>query len=217
MTELAKEIAKDLLDIKSVFLSPKAPFTWASGIQAPIYTDNRLTMTYPKVRRAIAQGFASTIKEKYPDVEVIAGTATAGIPHAAWLADLLDLPMIYVRSKAKDHGKARQIEGELKEGQKVVLIEDLISTGGSVLEAAKAVKAEGGEVLAVMAIFNYELEQSKENFQKAGVELSTLSNYSSLIELAREIDYISQEELELLQNFQANPLDWQKSGEFVKN
>ena len=136
MKSIETTIAKDLLEIEAVFLSPSEPFTWASGIKSPIYCDNRITMSYPKVRKEIAQGLADKIKEAYPDVEVIAGTATAGIPHAAWVAEILDLPMVYIRSKAKDHGKGNQIEGRIFEGQKMVVLEDLISTGGSVLEAA---------------------------------------------------------------------------------
>ena len=143
MTEISKAIAKDLLTIEAVFLRPNEPFTWASGIKSPIYCDNRMTMSYPAVRKAIASGLAAQIKEHFPDVEVIAGTATAGIPHAAWVADILDLPMVYIRSKAKDHGKGNQIEGRITEGQKMVVIEDLISTGGSVLEACEAAAREG--------------------------------------------------------------------------
>ena len=146
MTTLEKQIAKDLLEIKAVFLSPEDPFTWASGIKSPIYCDNRMTMSYPKVRREIAKGLAEKIKAQFPEVEVIAGTATAGIPHAAWIAEILDLPMVYIRSKAKDHGKGNQIEGRITEGQKMVVIEDLISTGGSVLEACSAAKREGADV-----------------------------------------------------------------------
>ncbi|WP_316474790.1 orotate phosphoribosyltransferase, partial [Enterococcus faecium] len=142
-----QSIAKDLLEIEAVFLNPSNPFTWASGIKSPIYCDNRITMSYPKVRKEIAKGLASKIKEAYPEVQVIAGTATAGIPHAAWVAEILDLPMVYIRSKAKDHGKGNQIEGRIFEGQKMVVIEDLISTGGSVLEAAEAAKREGADIL----------------------------------------------------------------------
>lgn len=167
MTEISKAIAKDLLTIEAVFLRPNEPFTWASGIKSPIYCDNRMTMSYPAVRKAIASGLAAQIKEHFPDVEVIAGTATAGIPHAAWVADILDLPMVYIRSKAKDHGKGNQIEGRITEGQKMVVIEDLISTGGSVLEACEAAAREGANVLGVAAIFTYELPQGLNNFEKA--------------------------------------------------
>lgn len=210
MTELAKNIAKDLLEIKAVFLSPNEPFTWASGIKSPIYCDNRITMSYPKIRREIAKGLAETIKEKYPDAEVIAGTATAGIPHAAWVAELLDLPMVYIRSKAKDHGKGNQIEGRITEGQKMVIIEDLISTGGSVLEAASAAKREGADVLGVTAIFTYELPKGKENFSASGVSLATLTSYTTLIETAVELDYISQADVALLHDWKKDPENWKK-------
>jgi len=206
---LSQEIAKDLLDIKAVFLSPKEPFTWASGIKSPIYTDNRITMSYPAVRRQIAQGYAQVIKENFPEVEVIAGCATAGIPHAAWVAEILDLPMVYIRSKAKDHGKGNQIEGRIEEGQKMVLIEDLISTGGSVLDAAAAAEREGADVIGVAAIFTYELPKGIENFEKAGKKLVTLSNYSTLIEIARETGYVNDEELELLKKFKKDQNNWQ--------
>ena len=181
MKSIETKIAKDLLEIEAVFLSPSEPFTWASGIKSPIYCDNRITMSYPKVRKEIAQGLADKIKEAYPDVEVIAGTATAGIPHAAWVAEILDLPMVYIRSKPKDHGKGNQIEGRIFEGQKMVVIEDLISTGGSVLEAAEAAKREGANVLGVAAIFTYELPKGKANFANAEMPLLTLTNYSVLI------------------------------------
>lgn len=209
MTDLAKTIGKDLLDIRAVFLSPNEPFTWASGIQSPIYTDNRITLSYPKIRRQIAQGLAQIIKDNFPEAEVIAGTATAGIPHAAWVAEILDLPMIYVRSKPKDHGKGNQIEGRIEEGQKIVLIEDLISTGGSVLEAAAAAEKEGVTVLGIAAIFSYELSSAIENFEKANLKLMTLSNFSSLIEQALENDYISKDEFKLLERFKKDQKNWQ--------
>ncbi|MTD38979.1 orotate phosphoribosyltransferase [Erwinia sp. CPCC 100877] len=208
MTELAKTIAKDLLDIEAVFLSPNEPFTWASGIKSPIYCDNRITMSYPKVRKEIAQGLAAKIKETYPDVEVIAGTATAGIPHAAWVADILDLPMVYIRSKAKDHGKGNQIEGRINEGQKMVIIEDLISTGGSVLEAQTAAEREGAEVLGVAAIFTYELPKGKQNFADQNAKLVTLTNYSTLIEAALESNYIEANDVALLQDWKKDPENW---------
>lgn len=205
---IAETIAKDLLKIQAVFLSPDEPFTWASGIKSPIYCDNRITMSYPAVRRAIAKGLAETIKAEYPDVEVIAGTATAGIPHAAWVAELLDLPMVYIRSKAKDHGKGNQIEGRITKGQKMVIIEDLISTGGSVLEAAAAAKREGADVLGVAAIFTYELAQGKTNFTEAGLPLTTLTNYSTLIEIARTENYVTEAQLALLKKWREDPSGW---------
>ncbi|MDH6364074.1 orotate phosphoribosyltransferase [Enterococcus sp. PF1-24] len=210
MTDLAKNIAQDLLEIEAVFLSPNEPFTWASGIKSPIYCDNRMTMSYPKIRRNIAQGLADQIKATYPDVEVIAGTATAGIPHAAWVAEILDLPMVYIRSKAKDHGKGNQIEGRITENQKMVIIEDLISTGGSVLEAAEAAQREGADVLGVAAIFTYELPKGLENFAAKNVDLTTLTNYSTLLEVAVAKDYIKEADLALLQEWKKDPANWLK-------
>ncbi|MGG5316268.1 orotate phosphoribosyltransferase [Enterococcus sp. AZ072] len=210
MRTVAENIAKDLLKIEAVFLSPDEPFTWASGIKSPIYCDNRITMSYPEVRREIAKGLAEEIKANYPDVEVIAGTATAGIPHAAWVAELLDLPMVYIRSKAKGHGKGNQIEGRITEGQKMVVIEDLISTGGSVLEAAKAAKREGADVLGVAAIFTYELDKGVEKFKAAEMPLLTLTNYSTLIEIALEENYINEQQLTLLKEWRQNPENWLK-------
>ena len=204
-----QSIAKDLLEIEAVFLNPSDPFTWASGIKSPIYCDNRFTMSYPKVRKEIAKGLASKIKEAFPEVQVIAGTATAGIPHAAWVAEILDLPMVYIRSKAKDHGKGNQIEGRIVEGQKMVVIEDLISTGGSVLEAAEAAKREGADILGVAAIFTYELPKGKANFEKAEIPLMTLTNYSVLIEAALEDRYIDEQELTLLKEWKKDPENWQ--------
>ena len=211
MKSIETTIAKDLLEIEAVFLSPSEPFTWASGIKSPIYCDNRITMSYPKVRKEIAQGLADKIKEAYPDVEVIAGTATAGIPHAAWVAEILDLPMVYIRSKAKDHGKGNQIEGRIFEGQKMVVIEDLISTGGSVLEAAEAAKREGANVLGVAANFTYELPKGKANFANAEMPLLTLTNYSVLIEAALEEKYIDETELNLLKEWKQDPENWKKN------
>lgn len=205
---IAEQIAKDLLSIEAVSLSPDEPFTWASGLKSPIYCDNRVTMSYPEVRRAIAQGLAAKIKEEFPNVEVIAGTATAGIPHAAWVAEILDLPMVYIRSKAKDHGRGNQIEGRITEGQKMVVIEDLISTGGSVLEAAAAAKREGADVLGVAAIFTYELAKGKKSFEEANTPLTTLTNYSTLIESALQENYINQEQLELLKKWRKDPENW---------
>lgn len=204
-----QSIAKDLLEIEAVFLNPSNPFTWASGIKSPIYCDNRITMSYPKVRKEIAKGLARKIKEAFPEVQVIAGTATAGIPHAAWVAEILDLPMVYIRSKAKDHGKGNQIEGRIVEGQKMVVIEDLISTGGSVLEAAEAAKREGAAILGVAAIFTYELPKGKANFEKAEIPLMTLTNYSVLIETALEDRYIDEQELTLLKEWKKDPENWQ--------
>lgn len=207
---IEQQVAQNLLAIKAVFLSPNEPFTWASGIKSPIYCDNRLTMSFPKVRRLIAKGLAEKIKKQFPDVEVIAGTATAGIPHAAWVAEILDLPMVYIRSKAKDHGKGNQIEGQITPGQKMVVIEDLISTGGSVLEACQAAKREGADVLGVAAIFTYELPKGATNFNTAKLPLVTLTNYTTLIQTALEEGYISEDDLALLTAWKHNPENWLK-------
>ncbi len=204
----AKQIAKDLLAIEAIFLQPNAPFTWASGIKSPIYCDNRITMSYPQVRRAIAQGLAENIKTTFPDVEVIAGTATAGIPHAAWVAELLDLPMVYIRSQAKAHGKGNQIEGRITPNQKMVVIEDLLSTGGSVLEACSAAKREGADVLGVAAIFTYELPQVAANFAEAGLPFVTLTNYTTLIDVALETGKIQADDVTLLKEWRQSPATW---------
>lgn len=201
----AKEIASSLLEIGAVHLRPDQPFTWTSGIKSPIYCDNRITMSYPAVRRQIAEAFAKLIRETYPEAQVVAGTATAGIPHAAWVAELLDLPMIYVRDKAKGHGRQNQIEGALAAGQKVVVIEDLISTGGSSLKAAQAVQAEGGEVLGVVAIFSYQFPDAEALFADAGVPCTTISNYTALLEAAKEQGVISAEQETLLAEWRKAP------------
>lgn len=207
---IEQQVSQNLLAIKAVFLSPNEPFTWASGIKSPIYCDNRLTMSFPKVRRLIAKGLAEKIKKQFPEVEVIAGTATAGIPHAAWVAEILDLPMVYIRSKAKDHGKGNQIEGQITPGQKMVVIEDLISTGGSVLEACQAAKREGADVLGVAAIFTYELPKGATNFNTAKLPLVTLTNYTTLIQTALEEGYISEADLALLTAWKHDPENWLK-------
>lgn len=177
-------VAQKLLEIKAVNFSPDEPYTWASGLKSPIYTDNRLIMSFPEVRSVIEDALADLIKENFPDVDVIAGTATAGIPHAAFVSDRLNLPMIYVRSSAKDHGKQNAIEGALNAGDKVVIIEDLISTGGSVIKAADKVQEAGGQVLAVVAIFDYLLPASKDAFEAAGYPLLTLTNYVKILDHA---------------------------------
>ncbi|MGY3725201.1 orotate phosphoribosyltransferase [Granulicatella balaenopterae] len=194
-------IEKDLLAIKAVALSPENYFTWTSGIKSPIYCDNRLTMSYPTIRRQIASQLATLIKEQYPDVEMIAGTATAGIPHAAWVSELLDLPMTYVRSSAKKHGKTNQIEGVISPGQKVVVVEDLISTGLSSIKVVKALEAVGAEVLGVVAIFSYELTKAKDAFQHEGIGYHTLGHYDRLIEVATEEGYIEERHIKELINW----------------
>lgn len=198
-------IAEQLLEIKAVFLQPNEPFTWSSGLKSPIYCDNRLTMSYPAVRKNIAIGLKSLITEHYPDVELIAGTATAGIPHAAWVSDLMELPMCYIRSKAKGHGKGNQIEGIAAPGQKVVVVEDLVSTGGSVITAVKALREAGCEVLGVVSIFTYELEAGKEKLADERIVNYSLSNYSSLIEVARKKGYIKDSDVEKLAKWRRNP------------
>ena len=195
---LEHKLAKELLAIEAVALRPNNYFTWTSGIKSPIYCDNRITMSYPAIRREIASGMVEVIKDKFPAVEVVAGTATAGIPHAAWVSELLDLPMIYVRDSAKKHGKTNQIEGRVLEGQKVVIIEDLISTGLSSLKVAKALRAAGAEVLGVVAIFSYELKKAQDAFEEAGIEYITLTNYPILVEEAVAIEYIHQDDVEKL-------------------
>ncbi|ANZ99929.1 orotate phosphoribosyltransferase [Carnobacterium divergens] len=207
---IEKKVAQDLLEIKAVSLSPNEPYTWASGIKSPIYCDNRITMSYPSVRREIAKGLAELIKRDYPEAEVIAGTATAGIPHAAWVAELLDLPMVYIRGKAKDHGKGNQIEGRITKNQKMVIIEDLISTGGSVIDAAVAAKNEGADVIGAAAIFTYELPKGIENFKKHQLSFATLTNYSTLIDVALELGTIEANDLSLLKEWKQDPTKWKK-------
>lgn len=206
---LANDIARDLLKIKAVYLKPEEPFTWASGIKSPIYTDNRVTLAYPETRTLIENGFVEKIRAEFPDVEVIAGTATAGIPHGAIIADKMNLPFAYIRSKPKDHGAGNQIEGRVAPGQKMVVIEDLISTGGSVLDAIGAAKREGADVIGAAAIFTYELPKADNNFADAGVKLVTLSNYTELIHLAEQEGYINAEGLTLLKKFKDDQENWQ--------
>ena len=206
---LANDIARDLLKIKAVYLKPEEPFTWASGIKSPIYTDNRVTLAYPETRTLIENGFVEKIRAEFPDVEVIAGTATAGIPHGAIIADKMNLPFAYIRSKPKDHGAGNQIEGRVAPGQKMVVIEDLISTGGSVLDAIAAAKREGADVIGAAAIFTYELPKADKTFADAGVKLVTLSNYTELIHLAEQEGYINAEGLTLLKKFKDDQENWQ--------
>lgn len=203
--QIAKKIAGRLLDIGAVALRPHQPFTWTSGIKSPIYCDNRLTMSYPDIRDLIAESFAAIIRESYPDTEVIAGTATAGIPHAAFVAQKLGLPMAYIRDKAKGHGKENQIEGLIRTGQKVVVIEDLISTGGSSIKAAQAVREAGADTLGVLAIFSYQLDKAVQAFADAGIPLRTLSNYGTLIDVAVERGEIQSEDLALLKSWREDP------------
>jgi orotate phosphoribosyltransferase len=201
-----KELARKLLEIQAVTIkSPEDLFTWASGIKSPIYCDNRLTMSYPKVRDLIAEGFNDLILEKYADAEVLVGTATAGIPHAAWTAQKMNLPMAYVRSSAKEHGKGNQIEGIVKSGQKVVVIEDLLSTGGSSMKAVKALQDIGAEVLGVVAIFTYGFSKVDDVFNKEKIPYETLTSYSVLLPIAIEMGYIKEEEKDLLEKWSKEP------------
>ena len=205
---VAESLAKKLLETKAVKLRLSNPFTWASGWKSPIYCDNRLTLSYPEFRTFIKNELAKSIKEKYPAVEVIAGVATAGIPQGALVADLLGLPFIYVRSKPKGHGMTNMIEGELNAGQKVVLVEDLISTGGSSLKAAKDLKDAGAEVLGMAAIFTYGFGVADDNFKEAAVPLFTLSDYKTLILVAKEQEYVNESDLILLKAWRVDPSNW---------
>lgn len=202
------KIAQHLLNVKAVTLSPNQPYTWASGIKSPVYCDNRITLSYPEVRKDIAHALVEIIRKEYPDVEVIAGTATAGIPQACWVADSMNLPMVYIRSKAKDHGKGNQIEGVIHPGQKMVVIEDLISTGGSVIDACLAAKNEGANVLGVAAIFTYELAKGIDNFNQNNIKLVCLSNYTTLVNVAKETGYINEDDIDTLKKWRKNPSEW---------
>lgn len=203
---LSKRIAEDLLRIKAVsIVDENNLFTWVSGIKSPIYCDNRMTISYPDVRTQIAKGFSDLITEEFPQVDIVAGTATAGIPHAAWVADLLNKPMVYVRSAAKGHGKGRQTEGMSVEGKTVVLIEDLLSTGGSSLKAVDALIEEGATVLKVYAIFSYNFDSMEERFEAAKMPFATLSDYKALLPVAVEKNYVEEASLETLLKWSKNP------------
>ncbi len=202
-----KAVAKGLLSIGAVFLRPDEPFTWASGIKSPIYCDNRLTLTAPEVRTLIETSLAEKVKELYPQCEVLMGTSTAGIAHAAITAHMLDMPMGYVRSGAKDHGRQNQIEGKLLPGQKVVVIEDLISTGGSVLEVVDVLREAGAEVLGVVSIFTYGMQKGLDRMAAANVVNTSLTDFDTVCEVAAEIGYIKAEDIERLKKFRANPSD----------
>ncbi len=204
---MQKLIAKDLLSIGAVFLRPEEPFTWASGIKSPIYCDNRLTLTAPAVRTDVEKGLAAIVKEHYPEAEVLMGTSTAGIAHAAITAHMLDMPMGYVRSGAKDHGRGNQIEGKLEKGQKVVVIEDLISTGGSVIEVVEALREAGAEVLGIASIFTYGMKKGLDRLAAAEVKNVSLTNLDVIAEVAAEIGYIKPEDVARLIAFRNNPSD----------
>ncbi len=207
---IAREVAEYLLEIKAVVLKPEDPFTWASGLKSPIYCDNRKTLSYAKVRTYIKTAFADTIAEEFKDCDVIAGVATAGIPHGALVADVLNKPFVYVRDKAKAHGMENLIEGKLDKGQKVVVIEDLISTGGSSLKSVHALRDAGAEVLGLGAIFTYGFGKSVTAFEEAKCRFFTLSDYPTLLEVAIKQDYIKPEEKETLLEWYKNPEGWRK-------
>lgn len=204
---IATEVAENLLQIKAIKLSPQNPFTWASGLRSPIYCDNRTLLSYPTIRDRIVVGLVEK-SQLFPNFDVVAGVATAGIPHGALLADRLKLPFVYVRAKAKDHGRQNLIEGELKPGKKVLVIEDLISTGGSSLQAVEALRQEGCEVVGVLAIFSYEFESAKIAFQQANCPLETLSNYSTMTQVAITSAYVGPEDQETLHQWRQNPKQW---------
>jgi len=207
MTEISKKIAKDLLKIQAVFLSPDKPFTWASGIKSPVYCDNRLTLTAPEVRTDVENGLKALIEENYPDAEVLMGTSTAGIAHAAITAHLMGLPMGYVRSGNKDHGRQNRIEGKLEKGQKVVVVEDLISTGGSVIDVVDALREAGAEVLGIVSIFTYGMQKGLDRLAAAEVKNISLTNLDVLSEVAADEGYIKPEAVSRLIAFRNNPSD----------
>ncbi len=207
MTE-KQTIPQELLRIGAVNIRPKQPYTWTSGLKSPIYCDNRLTMSFPEVRNQIINALVNMIKTYYPDTEVIAGTATAGIPHAAWVADRLNLPMVYIRSEAKKHGTGKQIEGTFESGAKLVVIEDLISTGQSVIDAVNIAKTEGADVLGVAAIFTYELSLGQSAFDDLNIEFHTVTTYTSLVQAALQSSMIEEEDLDALEKWKNSPESW---------
>ncbi len=211
---MQERIAKDLLSIGAVFLRPEEPFTWASGIRSPVYCDNRLTLTAPAVRNDVEEGLARLVKEYYPQAEVLMGTSTAGIAHAAIVGHILGMPMGYVRSGSKDHGRQNRIEGKLEPGQKVVVVEDLISTGGSVIDVVEALRQAGAQVLGVVSIFTYGMAKGRERLAAAGVENHSLTNFDVITQVAAQEGYIRQEDVERLIAFRNDPSDesWIKGG-----
>lgn len=198
---LQNEIAHAMLKVGAVELNPTELFTWASGIKSPIYCDTRLTISDPVIRKQLANGLASLIKENFGTTEIVAGTATAGIPHAAWVSDILELPMVYVRSKAKEHGRGNQIEGKYAAGQKVVVVEDIVSTGGSSITAVKALRAAGCEVLGVVCVYTYNLPRAEQAFEEAGIKYVSLTNFDYLIEAANESGAIKEEDIPFLKDW----------------
>lgn len=208
MAEIKKKTAGHLLESKAIVLQPSDPFTWASGWLSPIYCDNRLTLSYPGVRDYIKEAFKETILEQFGKPELIAGVATGAIAQGALVADVMDLPMIYVRASAKGHGRQNLIEGRMEPGQRVVVVEDLISTGGSSLKAVEAIREAGGVVVGMVAIFTYGFPQAAEAFKNAGVSLFTLSDYHTLIEMALETGYIEEDQVDLLSTWREDPSSW---------
>ena len=204
---MKKKIARLLLKIEAVFLRPEEPFTWASGIKSPIYCDNRLILSYPEARKQVETGLASIIRKHYPECELVAGTSTAGIPHAALVADILELPMAYVRGSVKDHGRHNRIEGKVTMGQKVVVVEDLISTAGSVVEVVEALREAGAQVLGIASIFTYGIQKGTDRLLEAGVENVSLTNFMTLAKVAAAEGYISEKDIARLEAFQKNPSD----------
>lgn len=200
---LQNEIAHAMLKVGAVELNPTDLFTWASGIKSPIYCDTRLTISDPVIRKQIAQGLASLIKNNFGECEVVAGTATAGIPHAAWVSDILEQPMVYVRSKAKEHGRGNQIEGKYTAGQKVVVVEDIVSTGGSSITAVEALRAAGCEVLGVVCVYTYNLPKAEDAFDAADVKYASLTNFDYLIEAANESGAIQEDQIPFLKDWHA--------------
>lgn len=207
MADIQIQIAKDLLSIKAVFFRPDEPFTWASGIKSPVYCDNRLTLAYPEVRTHVEEALAKTVKEVYPEAEALMGTSTAGIAHAAITAQIMGLPMGYVRSGAKDHGRKNQIEGKLEKGQKVVVVEDLISTGGSVIEVVNVLREAGAEVLGIVSIFTYGMQKGLDRLAAADVKNVSLTNFDVIAEIAAQEGYIAPTDVERLIAFRNNPSD----------
>lgn len=204
---MQKYIAKLLLKIKAVFLRPEGPFIWASGIKSPIYCDNRLILSYPKERKEVEEGLATLIRDHYPESELVVGTSTAGIPHAAYVSNILDLPMAYVRGSVKDHGRSNRIEGKVSAGQKVVVIEDLISTAGSVIDVVKALREAGAFVLGIASIFTYGMQKGFDRLAKAEVKNVSLTTFETLIKAAAEEGYITERDVIRLEAFQKNPSD----------
>ena len=202
-----KAVCEYLLDIGAVSLSPNAPFTWASGIKSPIYCDNRLILSYPEARKVIEEALADLVKREFPEAQAVLGTATAGIPHASYISWILDMPSGFIRSKAKDHGKNKRIEGAFKEGEKVVVVEDLFSTGGSSIDAAKACEAEGLDVVGIISIFSYELKAAEENFATSGFKHASLATFPELAEVAVARGDLSEEEKDRLNQWRKDPYD----------